>query len=204
MHWTKDSHHRNSGSPFSDLSKLSDCNDKLPFVCEKYNVSSLEKYSPDSAAKVQCTGKWIPFQNKVKRELLHCGSHDYFHSACTAWGRRAAQPDASLRGASSMPGTRITGTIDLLSQVRDAYRSLYSVVPNTKVAEVALTMAQAHWMVAANPTPWGNWFHFRLFFPFLPEGEKLSSFVSHLRSESTGVLQRAYLWFCPCESLVMN
>lgn len=144
MHWTKDSHHRNSGSPFSDLSKLSDCNDKLPFVCEKYNVSSLEKYSPDSAAKVQCTGKWIPFQNKVKRELLHCGSHDCFHSACTAWGRRAAQPDASLRGASSMPGTRITGTIDLLSQVRDAYRSLYSVVSNTKVAEVALTMAQAH------------------------------------------------------------
>lgn len=157
MHWTKDSHHRNSGSPFSDLSKLSDCNDKLPFVCEKYNVSSLEKYSPDSAAKVRCTGKWIPFQNKVKRELLPCGSHDCFHSACTAWGRKAAQPDASLRGASSMPGTRITGTIDLLSQVRDAYRSLYSVVPNTKVAEVALTMAQVHWMVAANPTPWGNW-----------------------------------------------
>lgn len=97
-------------------------------------MSSLEKYSPDSAAKVRCTGEWIPFQNKVKRELLHCVSHDCFHSACTACGRRAAQPDASLRAASNMPGTRITGAIDLLSQVRDAYRSLYSIVPNTKVA----------------------------------------------------------------------
>ncbi|XP_041487504.1 lymphocyte antigen 75 isoform X2 [Microtus oregoni] len=49
---------------FLDLSKLSDCNDKLPFVCEKHNVSSLEKYSPEPAAKVRCTGEWIPFQNK--------------------------------------------------------------------------------------------------------------------------------------------
>lgn len=56
---------------FSDLSKPTDCNTKLPFICEKYNVSSLEKYSPDSAAKVQCSEQWIPFQNKVKRELLH-------------------------------------------------------------------------------------------------------------------------------------
>ncbi|XP_008843960.1 lymphocyte antigen 75 isoform X1 [Nannospalax galili] len=47
-----------------DLSKRADCNAKLPFICEKYNVSSLEKYSPDSAAKVQCSGEWIPFQNK--------------------------------------------------------------------------------------------------------------------------------------------
>lgn len=143
MHRTKDSHHRNSGSPFPDLSKLSDCNDKLPFVCEKHNVSSLEKYSPEPAAKVRCTGEWIPFQNKVKRELLHCVSHDCFHSACTACGRRAAQPDASRRGASNMPGTRITGAIDLLSQVRNAYRPLYSIVPNTKVAGVALTMAHS-------------------------------------------------------------
>lgn len=143
MHRTKDSHHRNSGCPFPDLSKLSDCNDKLPFVCEKHNVSSLEKYSPEPAAKVRCTGEWIPFQNKVKRELLHCVSHDCFHSASTACGRRAAQPDASQRGASNMPGTRITGAIDLLSQVRGAYRPLYSIVPNTKVAEVALTMAHS-------------------------------------------------------------
>nr|XP_058911335.1 lymphocyte antigen 75 isoform X2 [Kogia breviceps] len=49
---------------FSDLSKPADCNTKLPFVCEKYNVSSLEKYSPDSAAKIQCSGDWITFQNK--------------------------------------------------------------------------------------------------------------------------------------------
>ncbi|XP_077010081.1 lymphocyte antigen 75 isoform X1 [Tamandua tetradactyla] len=47
-----------------DLNKPEDCNIKLPFICEKYNVSSLEKYSPESAAKVQCSGDWIPFQNK--------------------------------------------------------------------------------------------------------------------------------------------
>ncbi|XP_003796020.1 lymphocyte antigen 75 isoform X1 [Otolemur garnettii] len=47
-----------------DLSKPADCSSKFPFICEKYNVSSLEKYSPDSAAKVQCSGDWIPFQNK--------------------------------------------------------------------------------------------------------------------------------------------
>ncbi|XP_006872105.1 PREDICTED: lymphocyte antigen 75 [Chrysochloris asiatica] len=47
-----------------DLNKPADCNTKLPFICEKYNVSSLEKYSPESAAKVQCSGDWIPFRNK--------------------------------------------------------------------------------------------------------------------------------------------
>nr|XP_054361867.1 CD302 antigen [Mirounga angustirostris] len=49
---------------FSDLNKPADCGTKLPFICEKYNVSSLEKYSPDSAAKIQCSGDWITFQNK--------------------------------------------------------------------------------------------------------------------------------------------
>ncbi|KAB0390228.1 hypothetical protein E2I00_002490, partial [Balaenoptera physalus] len=49
---------------FSDLNKPADCSTKLPFVCEKYNVSSLEKYSTDSAAKIQCSGDWITFQNK--------------------------------------------------------------------------------------------------------------------------------------------
>uniref|UniRef100_A0ABI7Z057 Lymphocyte antigen 75 n=1 Tax=Felis catus TaxID=9685 RepID=A0ABI7Z057_FELCA len=49
---------------FSDLNKPADCSTKLPFICEKYNVSSLEKYSPDSAAKIQCSGDWIAFQNK--------------------------------------------------------------------------------------------------------------------------------------------
>ncbi|XP_065736988.1 lymphocyte antigen 75 isoform X2 [Phocoena phocoena] len=49
---------------FSDINKPADCSTKLPFVCEKYNVSSLEKYSPDSAAKIQCSGDWITFQNK--------------------------------------------------------------------------------------------------------------------------------------------
>ncbi|XP_053452482.1 lymphocyte antigen 75 isoform X2 [Nycticebus coucang] len=47
-----------------DLNKPADCSSKFPFICEKYNVSSLETYSPDSAAKVQCSGDWIPFQNK--------------------------------------------------------------------------------------------------------------------------------------------
>ncbi|XP_072607791.1 lymphocyte antigen 75 isoform X2 [Vulpes vulpes] len=49
---------------FNDLNKPADCSTKLPFICEKYNVSSLEKYSPDSAAKIQCSGDWIAFQNK--------------------------------------------------------------------------------------------------------------------------------------------
>ncbi|XP_059872709.1 CD302 antigen isoform X2 [Delphinus delphis] len=49
---------------FSDIHKPADCSTKLPFVCEKYNVSSLEKYSPDPAAKIQCSGDWITFQNK--------------------------------------------------------------------------------------------------------------------------------------------
>nr|XP_031534326.1 lymphocyte antigen 75 isoform X1 [Vicugna pacos] len=49
---------------FSDLNKPADCSIKLPFICEKYNVSSLEKYSPDPAAKIQCSGDWITFQNK--------------------------------------------------------------------------------------------------------------------------------------------
>ncbi|XP_037704896.1 lymphocyte antigen 75 isoform X6 [Choloepus didactylus] len=52
-----------------DLNKPEDCNIKLPFICEKYNVSSLEKYSPESAAKVQCSGDWIPFQNKCFLKL---------------------------------------------------------------------------------------------------------------------------------------
>ncbi|XP_012583650.1 PREDICTED: lymphocyte antigen 75 [Condylura cristata] len=54
---------------FSDLNKPADCYIKLPFICEKHNVSSLEKYSPDSAAKVQCSGEWIPFQNKCFRKV---------------------------------------------------------------------------------------------------------------------------------------
>ncbi|XP_075385782.1 lymphocyte antigen 75 [Tenrec ecaudatus] len=49
---------------FTDLNKPADCNIKLPFICEKYNVSSLEKYNPESATKVSCSGDWIPFQNK--------------------------------------------------------------------------------------------------------------------------------------------
>ncbi|XP_034508956.1 lymphocyte antigen 75-like [Ailuropoda melanoleuca] len=82
---------------FSDLNKPADCSTKLPFICEKYNVSSLEKYSPDSAAKVQCSGDWITFQNKVKRELLHCTNDDCFHDGCMACGRIAARQVTSLR-----------------------------------------------------------------------------------------------------------
>ncbi|XP_062043209.1 lymphocyte antigen 75 isoform X1 [Lepus europaeus] len=47
-----------------DLNKPADCNTKLPFICEKYSVSSLETFSPDPTAKVQCSEKWIPFGNK--------------------------------------------------------------------------------------------------------------------------------------------
>lgn len=83
----ENSHHSNPAFHFSDLNKPADCKTKLPFICEKYNVSSLEKYSPDSAAKIQCSGDWITFQNKVKRELLHCGSDDCFHDGCMACGR---------------------------------------------------------------------------------------------------------------------
>nr|XP_020037336.1 lymphocyte antigen 75 [Castor canadensis] len=56
--------HMSAKTWFMDLNKPTDCNTKLPFICEKYNVSSLEKYSPDSSAKVQCSGSWISFQNK--------------------------------------------------------------------------------------------------------------------------------------------
>jgi hypothetical protein len=65
----KNSHYSNSAFISSDLNKPTDCNTKLPFICEKYNVSSLEKYSPDSSAKVQCSGSWISFQNKVKKRI---------------------------------------------------------------------------------------------------------------------------------------
>uniref|UniRef100_A0A8D1FMK7 Lymphocyte antigen 75 n=1 Tax=Sus scrofa TaxID=9823 RepID=A0A8D1FMK7_PIG len=53
----------------NDLNKPVDCSTKLPFICEKYNVSSLEKYSPDSGAKIQCSGDWIAFQNKCFLKL---------------------------------------------------------------------------------------------------------------------------------------
>ncbi|XP_051022070.1 lymphocyte antigen 75 isoform X2 [Acomys russatus] len=70
-----------------DLSKRADCNAKLPFICEKYNVSSLEKYSPDAAAKVQCTGNWIPFRNKcflkVKSEPV---TFSQASSTCHSYG----------------------------------------------------------------------------------------------------------------------
>ncbi|XP_014715295.1 lymphocyte antigen 75 isoform X3 [Equus asinus] len=70
---------------FSDLNKPADCSIKLPFVCEKYNVSSLEKYSPDSAAKVQCSGDWTPFQNKCflkleGKSLTFTQANDVCHS----------------------------------------------------------------------------------------------------------------------------
>lgn len=84
----ENSHHSNPAFHFSDLNKPADCSIKLPFVCEKYNVSSLEKYSPDSAAKVQCSGDWTPFQNKVKRELLLYANNDCFYDGCMACGRR--------------------------------------------------------------------------------------------------------------------
>lgn len=82
---------------FSDLNKPADCNTKLPFICEKYNVSSLEKYSPDSAAKIQCSGNWISFLNKVKRELLHCANDYCFHDGCMASDRMAIHQITSLR-----------------------------------------------------------------------------------------------------------
>lgn len=37
---------------FLDLNKLVDCSIKLFFVCEKYNVFLLEKYSLDFVVKV--------------------------------------------------------------------------------------------------------------------------------------------------------
>uniref|UniRef100_A0A8C4N9M0 Lymphocyte antigen 75 n=1 Tax=Equus asinus asinus TaxID=83772 RepID=A0A8C4N9M0_EQUAS len=73
--WVRTEH--NPAFHFSDLNKPADCSIKLPFVCEKYNVSSLEKYSPDSAAKVQCSGDWTPFQNK---SLTFTQANDVCHS----------------------------------------------------------------------------------------------------------------------------
>ncbi|KAM5280110.1 lymphocyte antigen 75 [Ctenodactylus gundi] len=68
-----------------DLNKPTDCGTKLPFICEKYNVSSLEKYSPSSASKVQCSGSWISFQNKcflkIKSKILTFSqANDLCHS----------------------------------------------------------------------------------------------------------------------------
>lgn len=91
MCWMENSHYSNLAFHFSDLRKPADCSTKLPFVCEKYNVSSLEKYSADSAAKVQCSGDWITFQNKVKRELLHCANDDCFPDGYMAPGRMTSQ-----------------------------------------------------------------------------------------------------------------
>lgn len=65
-------HHSNVIFNFSDLNKPKDCSTKLPFICEKYNVSSLEKYSPDPATKTKCSDDWIPFQDKVKRIAMLC------------------------------------------------------------------------------------------------------------------------------------
>lgn len=93
----ENSQHTNPAFHLSDLNKPTDCSTKLPFICEKYNVSSLEKYSPDSAAKIQCSGDWLTFQNKVKRELLHCAHDDCFHGVCMACGRMATYQITSLR-----------------------------------------------------------------------------------------------------------
>ncbi|KAM6174259.1 lymphocyte antigen 75 isoform 1-T1 [Erethizon dorsatum] len=70
---------------FIDLSKPTDCRTKLPFICEKHNVSSLEKYSPSSAAKVRCSEPWIPFQNKcflkiTSKSLTFSQANDLCHS----------------------------------------------------------------------------------------------------------------------------
>lgn len=92
----ENSHRSNFAFHFSDLNKPADCSTKLPFICEKYSVSSLENYSPDPAAKVECSGEWITFQNKVKRVLLHCANDDCFHDGFVACGRMAAHSVASL------------------------------------------------------------------------------------------------------------
>lgn len=53
--------------------------------------------------------------------------------------------------------------------------------PTPKLLKMLWQWLTVHWMVAANPTPWGNWLHLRLFFPFLPEGENPSSVVREHR-----------------------
>lgn len=134
----ENSHPCNLAFHFSDLNKPTDCGTKLPFICEKYNVSSLEKYSPDSAAKIQCSGDWITFQNKVKRELLHCTDDDCFHDGCVACGRIAAHQITSLRQPLRVSVTRLipqSARNQVNSQVSNAYRSFkelcsYSVLVN--------------------------------------------------------------------------
>lgn len=140
MHSMKTSHHHNPGSPFSDFSKRVDCNAKLPFICEKYNVSSLEKYSPDPASKVQCTGKWIPFQNKVRGEPLHCAKHGCFRAAWIACGRRAASQTPLWEGLPHGLCFQKHKRHQTRFSSWDAYWHLYSIVPRDNIAAVDLPM----------------------------------------------------------------
>lgn len=60
-----------------------DCNTKLPFICEKYNTSLLERHDPDyKPPKKSCPDGWQVFQNKVNnheslRQLRSCVSKPY-------------------------------------------------------------------------------------------------------------------------------
>nr|XP_056717155.1 lymphocyte antigen 75 [Euleptes europaea] len=59
----RDCWHISSHSWYRDL--RIDCNLKLPFICEKYNASLLERHDPDyRPPKKQCPDHWQVFQNK--------------------------------------------------------------------------------------------------------------------------------------------
>lgn len=174
MHSVKNSHHHNPGSPFSDLSKRANCNAKLPFICEKYNVSSLEKYSPDPSAKVRCTGKWIPFQNKVRGGSLHCANHGHFHATWMPCGRRGASqtPDGAATwpllpetGAASKPFPKLW-CLQAFVFCRSQHQRRCHWSPDD--------FPSIHWLIT-NPTAWGNWLHWRVLLSFPLKGENLSS-----------------------------
>ncbi|KAM9033198.1 lymphocyte antigen 75 isoform X2 [Sarcophilus harrisii] len=69
MVYEKECWYISSKNWFKDLYKPADCRLKLPFICEKNNVSSLEKYTPQSASKVSCSGEWISFKDKCFLKL---------------------------------------------------------------------------------------------------------------------------------------
>lgn len=140
---------------FSDLNKPVDCSTKLPFICEKYNVSSLEKYSPDSGAKIQCSGDWIAFQNKVRRELLHCANSDCFHDDYMGCGRKASHQITSFRYTLHVTISHLSVYIfrnQVNSQVHYAYRPFrvpcsIALLLTSKLLKLIFQWIVVHWIV---------------------------------------------------------
>ncbi|ELW47108.1 Lymphocyte antigen 75 [Tupaia chinensis] len=117
-----------------DINKPADCSTKLPFICEKYNVSSLEKYSPDSAAKVQCSGSWIPFQNKcflkiTPKSLTFSQASDTCHSYGGTLPSVLSQSEQEFEGTQTLQNT---------SETVKYGNNLYKIIPKALTWQDAL------------------------------------------------------------------